>query len=170
MKLLRALATFHDRLSRGSFIAAAGILAIMTAAYCYEVVARYFFNAPTVWASPLVSYGLCATIFLALPDLTRRSMQVSIDLHDRFVSLEFGARLLRTMQFISGVACFFAGWITAAQTWSEHQLGVWTNTYWSIPKWWLFILIPYGMFSGGIYFFRQAFGETTAPRREAISS
>ena len=170
MTILRALATFHDRLSRGSFIVASGILAIMTAAYCYEVVSRYFFNAPTVWASPLVSYGLCATIFLALPDLTRRAMQVSIDLQDRFVSPAVGAKLLRTMQFISGVTCFFGGWITATQTWSEYTFGVWTNTYWSIPKWWLFILIPYGMFSGGIYFFRQAFGETTAPRQGAIPS
>jgi C4-dicarboxylate transporter DctQ subunit len=168
--LLRTLATAHDRLSRGSFIAAAGILAIMTAAYCYEVVSRYFFNAPTIWASPLVSYGLCATIFLALPDLTRRGMQVAIDLQDRFVSPEFAVWLLRAMQFISGLACFLAAWITAAQAWSEYQMGVTTNTYLPIPKWWLFILIPYGLFSGGIYFFRQAFGATTAPRPEAISS
>ena len=84
--MLRALAAIQDGVSRTGFILAACFLAFICVAYCYEVVSRYFFNAPTIWANPLVSYALCLTIFLALPDLVRRGLQVSIDLHEAWAS------------------------------------------------------------------------------------
>lgn len=157
--MLRRVAVFQDRLSRAGFILAACVLAFISIAYCYEVVSRYFFNAPTIWASPLVSYALCLTIFLALPDLVRRGLQVSIDLHESWLSPAQLALLLRLTGFVAAIACLTAAWITAAQCWSEYRLGVQTNTYLPIPKWWLFVFIPYGFLSGGIYFLRQAFGE-----------
>jgi TRAP-type C4-dicarboxylate transport system permease small subunit len=162
MTVVKALGAIHDHISRASFAVAAIVLTIMTSAYCFEVVSRYFFNKPTVWASPLVSYGLCASIFLAMPDLTRRSAHVAVDLYEQLISPEVGRVLLRLMQLVSGLACFFAAWITGTQTWSEYVFEVWTNTYWPIPKWWLFILIPYGMISSGLYFIRQACGEEIA--------
>src|SRR4051812_16959560 len=150
--MLRRLAAFQDALSRAGFMLAAGILAFISAAYCYEVVSRYFFNAPTIWASPMVSYGLCLTIFLALPDLARRGLQISIDLHEAWASPRLLARLLRLTNFIAGVFCVTAAWIAGQQAWSEYAFGVLTNTYLPIPKWWLFVFIPYGFLSGGIFF------------------
>src|SRR5581483_2347546 len=134
MRVLRALAYIHDRLSRTGFILAACILAFISVAYCYEVVSRYFFNAPTIWASPLVSYALCLTIFLALPDLTRRGLQISIDLHEAWASPAAIELLLRLTRLVAGIFCLVAAWITAEQAWSEYSLGVWTNTYLPIPK------------------------------------
>ena len=158
-KTLRGLAAIQDGVSRAGFSLAGCILGFISAAYCYEVVSRYFFNAPTIWASPLVSYALCLTIFLALPDLVRRGLQVSIDLHEAWASPAQIAALLRLTRSVAGIACLAAAWITAAQAWSEYSLGVLTNTYVPIPKWWLFVFIPYGFLSGGIYFLRQACGE-----------
>ena len=158
MTVLKSLAAIHDWFSSVCFALAASVLAFISAAYCYEVASRYFFNSPTIWASPFVSYGLCLTIFLALPDLARRGLHVSIDIHESLPAL-FVARLFRVTSFIAGVACLTGAWITGEQTWSEFNLGVWTNTYVPIPKWWLFIFIPYGFLSGGLYFLRQAFGE-----------
>jgi C4-dicarboxylate transporter DctQ subunit len=167
--MLRRLAAIQDGLSRAGFILAGCILAFISAAYCYEVVSRYFFNAPTIWASPLVSYALCLTIFLALPDLARRGLQVSIDLHEAWASPAQLALLLRVTRIVAGIACLAAAWITAAQAWSEYSFGVLTNTYVPIPKWWLFVFIPYGFVSGGIYFLRQAFGETPHSSAEGAS-
>jgi C4-dicarboxylate transporter DctQ subunit len=158
-KLLRGFAAIQDALSRAGFVLAASILAFITAAYCYEVVSRYFFNAPTIWASPLVSYALCLTIFLALPELARRGLQVSIDLHEAWLSPAQIQALLRATRLVAGIVCLAAAWITAEQAWSEYSMGVLTNTYLPIPKWWLFVFIPYGFLSGGVYFLRQAFGE-----------
>lgn len=167
MRVLKGLAAIHDGLSRFGFALAACVLAFISAAYCYEVASRYFFGAPTIWASPLVSYGLCLTIFLALPDLTRRGLHVSIDIHESLPP-NFVAKLFRVTSFIAGVACLAGGWITAEQAWSEFNFGVWTNTYVPIPKWWLFIFIPYGFLSGGLYFLRQAFGEPVHKTEENV--
>jgi TRAP-type C4-dicarboxylate transport system permease small subunit len=166
--IMKGLATVHDRLSRLSFILAACVLAFISAAYCYEVISRYFFNAPTIWASPMVSYGLCLTIFLALPDLTRRGLHVSVDLHEAWISPTTSVRLMRATRLVAAAFCLLGAWITAEQAWSEFRFGVWTNTYLPIPKWWLFVFIPYGLLSGGLYFLRQAFGETVHPVEEPI--
>jgi TRAP-type C4-dicarboxylate transport system permease small subunit len=168
MAMLRSLARIQDGLSRMGFILAACILAFISAAYCYEVISRYFFNAPTIWASPLVSYALCLTIFLALPDLARRGLQISIDLHEAWASPAVIETLLRLTRLAAGMSCLAAAWITAEQAWSEYSFGVWTNTYMPIPKWWLFVFIPYGLVSAGIYFLRQAFGEAPHASEEAI--
>src|SRR5438132_8742268 len=166
--MIRRLAVIHDFLSRAGLILAACILAFISAAYCYEVVSRYFFNAPTIWASPLVSYGLCLTIFLALPDLARRGLQVSIDLHEAWASPAQIEALLRLTRFLAGIICLAAAWITGQQAWSEYSVGVLTNTYVPIPKWWLFVFIPYGFLSGGVYFLRQAFGEAPHSSVETV--
>lgn len=80
-RLLRGLGKLHDLLSRLMFMAALVILSIMIVAYCYGGISL-FFEPPTIWASPLVSYGLCASIFLALPDLTRQSAHITVDLSE----------------------------------------------------------------------------------------
>lgn len=167
MTFLGKLKIGHDWISRASFLVAAFVLAFISVAYCYEVVSRYFFNAPTVWANPLVSYGLCLTIFLALPDMTRRGMHVSVDLHEPWLSPETTAKLLRATSLIAAGACFLAAWITGEQAWEDFTLEVFTNSYVPIPKWWLFIVIPYGLLSGGLYFLRQSFGEAAHPSEEA---
>lgn len=159
MKIVNALKVVHDGLSRAGFLLAALVLAFISVAYCYEVVSRYFFNAPTVWASPLVSYSLCLTIFLALPDMTRCGLHVSVDLHQAWFTPQTTAVLLRLTNLVAACCCFLAAWITGEQTFEDFNFGVWTNTYVPIPKWWLFIVIPYGLLSGGIYFLRQACGE-----------
>jgi TRAP-type C4-dicarboxylate transport system permease small subunit len=164
--ILRRLASIQDKISRTGFILATCILAFISVAYCYEVVSRYFFNAPTIWASPLVSYALCLTIFLSLPDLARRGLQISIDLHEEWASPAVIRALLRLTRLVAGISCLTAAWITGRQTWSEYALGVWTNTYMPIPKWWLFIFIPYGLLSAGFYFLRQASGEISHASEE----
>jgi hypothetical protein len=67
------------------------------------------------------------------------------------------------------VSCLAAAWITGEQAWSEFTVGVWTNTYVPIPKWWLFVFIPYGLLSGGIYFLRQAAGEKPHASEEEVA-
>ena len=74
---MRRLGALHDALTQATFAAAALCTVAIAVCYCYEVVARYFFNAPTEWATPFVTYGLCAMIFLALPQLTRGNTCVS---------------------------------------------------------------------------------------------
>ena len=73
------------------------------------------------------------------------------------------------MRLVAAAVCLAAAWMTAEQAWSEFLLGVKTNTYVPIPKWWLFIFIPYGFLSAGIYFLRQGFGEAPHATAESAS-
>ena len=48
-----------------------------------------------------------------------------------------------------------ATWITGTETWRQYAQGVWTLSALPIPKWWVSILIPYGMLSSALHFLRQ---------------
>lgn len=165
---LSIVCTLHDRLTTAGFMLAGGALGIMAVAYCYEVAARYFFGAPTVWASPLVSYVLCAMIFLALPELTRRSLHIVINLLDGHLSENVLRNLDRIVKILAIIACLAVAWIGLVAAIKEYNMGIYTNAYVAIPKWWLTALVPYGMTGSALYFLRQLFGEE-APAEELMS-
>ena len=60
---LQRLRRAHDALTTASFQLAVVCLAVIVVAYCYEVVARYAFNSPTIWSFD-VTYMLYGTIFM----------------------------------------------------------------------------------------------------------
>ena len=67
-----------------------------------------------------------------------------------------GVRLLRYLiGALAVAACLAATWITGTETWRQYAQGVWTLSALPIPKWWVSILIPYGMLSSALHFLRQ---------------
>jgi TRAP-type C4-dicarboxylate transport system permease small subunit len=149
------LARAHDTLTHASFVVATGCLAVIVCAYCYEVVARYFFNAPTIWAAPLVSYMLCAVVFLAAPELTRKNSHIVINVLLDAMSRRHVAFLQRLITLASAATCFFAAWLVGTTAVSQYQQGIETILTWAIPKWPLSTLIAYGFLSSGLYFLRR---------------
>ena len=142
-------------MTKAGFAAAAALVGVIAVAYCYEVVARYFFFAPTDWSYALVSYVMCAVIFLAMPEQTRRRAQIAINLllEGSTPRARPDAAALRAA--VRCVACLTGGWLTADETWRQYVQGITTISAWPVPKWWVSIFIPYGMFSSAIYFLRQ---------------
>ena len=151
----RKLASLHDALTSASFAGAAALLAAIAFSFCYEVAARYFFAAPTSWANAFVSYLLCAAIFLAVPELTRRHAHVAINLLLDRLSPDRAALLNRVIRAASAVACLLATWISANATLEQINLGIDTISSYPIPKWLVSIFIPYGMLSSSLYFLRE---------------
>ncbi len=149
------LAAGHDALTRAGFVGAAVCLAAIVGAYCYEVVARYFLSAPTVWANALVSYALCAMVFLAMPELSRQKAHIVLNLLPDRLSPQRAASLQRVIRFVAVAACLFAAWFSADATISQYAQGIETMSAWPIPKWPLSMVIPYGMLSTSLYFLRQ---------------
>jgi TRAP-type C4-dicarboxylate transport system permease small subunit len=164
----RKLASLHDAITVASFSAAAAVLGAIAFSFCYEVAARYFFGAPTSWANAFVSYFLCAAIFLAVPELTRRRAHIAINLLiDRLSPA--GAAVLNAIIHLAGAAaCFLATWITANSTLDQYFLGIDTISTYPIPKWWVSIFIPYGMLSSGLYFVRDLLNDGTRPSTASI--
>jgi TRAP-type C4-dicarboxylate transport system permease small subunit len=157
--LWRKLAELHDAVTSASFAASAYVLAGIAFSFCYEVAARYFFAAPTSWANALVSYMLCAAIFLAVPELTRRRAHVSINLLVDRLSPPHALMLNRLIRGAGAAACLLATWITANATLDQISLGIETISAYPVPKWWVSIFIPYGMLSSGLYFLRDLLGD-----------
>ncbi len=157
------LAAAHDAVTGAGFAGAALCTALIAVSFCYEVVSRYFFNAPTEWATPLVSYSLLAIIFLAMPELTRRAAHIAINLLlDRMRGTS--ARVLHAaIRAAAASACLLAAWFSADATLGQFGQGVWTNPPLAVPKWVLSAVIPYGMLSAGIYFLRQLFSGELPP-------
>lgn len=159
--LWRKLAALHDAITAASFAGAAALLGAIAFSFCYEVAARYLFSAPTSWANAFVSYLLCAAIFLAVPELTRRHSHVAISLLlDRLPPAP--ASVLRHIIRVAGAAaCLLATWITASATLDQFFLGVDTISTYPVPKWCVSIFIPYGMLSSGLYFLRGLLSDDT---------
>jgi TRAP-type C4-dicarboxylate transport system permease small subunit len=156
------LAAAHDAVTRAGFLGAAGCLVVLSCAYFYEVVARYFFGAPTFWASALVSYALCAMVFMAMPELTRQRIHIVINMLLDWLSPAKANRLRRVLSLAAGAVCMLAAWFSVDATISQYQQGIQTLAAWPIDKWTVSSFIVYGMLSTSIYFLRQAAGEKLA--------
>jgi TRAP-type C4-dicarboxylate transport system permease small subunit len=158
--LFRRLAHLHDAVTSATFAAAAAVLAAIAVSFCYEVAARYFFGAPTSWANAFVSYFLCAAIFLAIPELTRRRAHVAINLLIDRLGAGGAIQLNRLVRLAGAAACLLAAWFTGNATLDQFYLGIDTISAYPVPKWWVSIFIPYGMLSSGLYFLRDLLSDS----------
>jgi TRAP-type C4-dicarboxylate transport system permease small subunit len=164
--MISALRRLHDRITTAGFAGAALCVAIITGAFWYEVVSRYFFSAPTTWAYDLASFVLCPMIFLAIPEMTRRRAHVAVSYLADGMPPHARARLTTAVLLAAALVCFAAAWIAGSETWRQYVRGVETITAVPIRKWWVSIFIPYGLMSSGLYFLRQFAGDTAVPLTE----
>lgn len=163
------LARLHDRITSLGFALAAVALAAIVVSFCFEVVARYFFAAPTEWASPLVSYSLVAMIFLAMPELTRRAAHIAINILLDRARGGTGRALHFLIRFVAAAACLLAAWFTGTESLNQFNMGVWTSPPFALPKWVVSMFVPYGMLSAGIYFVRQLWDGAPAASPEGFA-
>jgi TRAP-type C4-dicarboxylate transport system permease small subunit len=157
----RSLARFHDAATAASFALAACVLGAIAFSFCYEVAARYFFSAPTSWANAFVAYLLCAAIFLAVPELTRRRAHVAINLLLDHLAPQRAAILNRAIRVAGAAACLLAAWFTGNATLDQFHQGIDTISAYPVPKWWVSVFIPYGMLSSGVHFLRDVVSDDT---------
>jgi TRAP-type C4-dicarboxylate transport system permease small subunit len=163
------LSAAHDAVTRAGFHGAAACLVVITCAYFYEVIARYFFGAPTSWSSALVSYALCGMVFMAMPELSRQRIHIVINMLLDWLSPAKANRLRRVLSLAAGAVCLLAAWFSFDATVSQYQQGIQTLAAWPIEKWSVSSFIVYGMLSTSIYFLRQAAGEKLADAEAATS-
>lgn len=164
------LARLHDRITSIGFALAALALAVIVTSFCFEVVARYFFSAPTEWASPLVSYSLVVMIFLAMPELTRRAAHIAINILLDRVHGGTGRALHFLIRLVAAASCLLAAWFTGTETLNQFNMGVWTSPPFALPKWVVSMFVPYGMLSAGIYFVRQLLSGAPPGNPEGVAA
>src|SRR5262245_51212263 len=158
-RMLRRLGQLHDGLTLAGFGLAAALVGVIAAAFCYEVVVRYFFSAPTSWTYDLGCYLLAAVIFLSVPEMSRRGAHIHVNLVLDTLPPRRALLLRTVIGLLAAAACLAAAWITANETWRQYVQSVWTLSAVPVPKWWVSILIPYGFLNSALHFLRRLGGE-----------
>jgi C4-dicarboxylate transporter DctQ subunit len=131
-----------DRLSDGLGRLSAWLFFLTGALITYDVVARYFFNAPTIWASEISQMLLIWGTFLGMAALLRRRQHIRITmllalLGPRALAFAESFSLLFIAVFSGAVAWY--GWGIALDS---LERGRTAGTLLNLPNWWTEIIIP----------------------------
>ncbi len=152
--IFERLCTVHDTVTRvAADLAAIGLILIVVF-YVYEVVTRYFFDSPTAWVSDFVSYGLCASVFLALPTVTKAKGHVAVTILVDQVPEKI-ADTIHVIISIIGFACLmFAAYVSAQENLRQYTKNIETLATVAIPQWWVSGFITLGLALSALYMLR----------------
>lgn len=156
--MLEALAKAHDELTKIGFHLSKFCLVVIVGAYTYETVARYFFSAPTWWSNEVVGYALCISVFLGMPELTRRKGHIAITFTLETLPPGAALKLSFVLNLISALVCLLVAWVSLEANIHQIANDVMLVRVKPIPKIWISAWITYGFFSSAIYFLRSLAG------------
>ena len=129
-------------------------LGLIVSAYTYEVVARYFFSAPTWWSAELVAYLLCIMALTMMPYVTATNAHVAVtiflDLLDERKKV-WGQRII---WFVGFAACAAMAWFAGSETLRQFSRNIQMMAAHPIPKWWVSIWIVIGFGLSALAFLR----------------
>jgi len=110
----------------------------------YEVIARYVFNAPTIWAAELSQLLMMIGVFIALAGTLHGRDHISIEiLH---AALPEWARKLADTFVLLFIAAFAAivTWWGFLIAWDSFVGSRSTGTMLNLPNWWSEVFVPFG--------------------------
>ncbi len=168
--MLGRLGRGYDRLIDAMAVVAGAGMALMALWITYEVITRYFFNNPTVWATDLSEYMLLYGTFLAGPWLVREDGHITIDL--------LLTRLTPRQRHVLGaVSALIGAAVMAVLCWQglEATLDAFTRGQmiaktWRVPRAAVWAVIPFGSFFLVVEFIRAAVRSVHASRDELALS
>ena len=137
MSLINQLSEFFGKLAAWMFF-------IIAAMITYEVVARYVFLAPTIWAEEMSQFFQIWATYLAAAYVLKNRKLISIDTVVSRFSLKvqwfFDLFSLSVVALFSIVAVYYGSLIVIESV----QVGRSTSTMMSVPKWMTESAIPIG--------------------------
>ena len=124
-----------------------GVLAFfVAAAIVYEVVVRYFFNRPTVWANESTIFAACAIYMLAGGWAILEDRHVRIDVfYHRFSDRKRAAVDCLTYPFFALYIVVML-WASFNYTWESIRVGETTMSPWNPPIYPMKIFMTVGLF------------------------
>lgn len=118
----------------------------------YEVLARYLFNAPTIWAQELSQLLFLWATFLGISRALKRGQHIRISAIETLLSKSAIHRFrLLSLVFIA-LLCLLVVYYGSTIFWDSFVRGRSTGTMLNIPNWWSEAVIPAGF---GILFFQS---------------
>lgn len=145
----------HDRLTDLGFQLGKLCLAIILVAYCYEVVARYLFNAPTWWADEAVSYSLCIGCFLMMPHVTRDKGHVAVTFLLEMIPPHRAKPAHWAIYLVGFVVCAAAFWINLDENIRQVVNDVHMMKVKPFPKYYISVFITFGFGMSALHYLRM---------------
>ena len=136
--------TLFDRILIVGSILAGVMLFFMMLSVCYDVIARYAFNAPTVWADEISSIFLLFLPFFAGAWILKKDGHVKMDLVLNYMSPR--KRLLLSIISFIVISLVCAAFVVYGfkVTWNMFEIGYKTDTNLRLFKWPIISVIPLG--------------------------
>jgi C4-dicarboxylate transporter, DctQ subunit len=136
------------------------LIALATATYVAEIVARYFFRAPLNFSSDFGVYALCLSVFLALPAVTMERRHIAIAFIMQMLPPRARPHYNLVLLAVAAVVLVVVGYFVAMEAVRQFNQNTLTSMALQIPRWWLTTVACYGLLSAAIHF-------VTPPHRES---
>ncbi len=135
----------------------AGLLVVAVAlSVLYEVVARYFFNSPTIWAVDFTEYSLVYITFLGTPWVLRDHAHTRVELVVERLRPRLRLVLGMLVSLAAATGAVVMAWEGAWETWESYLGGHAELKAWRVYRWPLILPICVGSFLLVVEFLRQA--------------
>ena len=122
------------------------LIIFMVLILVYEVVLRYIFNSPTLWAHETSEYFFGVHFFLGGAYALRHAAHVNVEV----IYSRFSPRVRAILDIITSVffflICAVLLWKGGAMAWTSLMKLEHTNTVWAPPLYPLKMMVPIGAF------------------------
>lgn len=154
---MKALVVLYDRLLAGLALVAAVAFGAVAFIIVYEVSARWLGFRPPVWPEAISEYTMLYATLLGAPWILNRAEHVQVTTLVAMFPRTSRAALARVMSGIGMVVCLVVAWYGLQVTLNAQGLEI---RSFEMPKWLLYVPVPFGFFLLAIEFFRHTLGGT----------
>lgn len=154
LTILKGMVSTLDYVTRLSSYVSGLALAAIFILTLNEVCMRYFFNAPTSWASDVNQWFFALAVILVIPEIARTNGHIAITVLIERLSHRKKIVAERVLAITSFLMCLAAFYITGMETLRQFNTGIETIWVSPIPKWWISVAIPFGLLLTAIQFLR----------------
>lgn len=146
MKMIDRGGKAFDRVLDILAVCASVLVFFIMCSVCFEVVSRYFYNAPTTWVVEISSIILLFTPFLVGAWVLRNDGHVKMDLILEQFSKKNQALIKTITSVMAAVACLILVYYGTKLAWDFYKTHYFTNTLLRLPKSPILSIIPIGFF------------------------
>lgn len=144
MALLRFTRRVVLGLALAGRVLSSGIVLLMMLTMTYDVIMRYVFHNPTIWAVRLNTTALLAMTVLAVPDLYARGQHISMDLVYARMSSRSRSLAVLVVRITTILVGLTLAWLGTRSTVSAYTSGLYTAGAFQIPMWIIYLQITIG--------------------------
>jgi TRAP-type C4-dicarboxylate transport system permease small subunit len=153
----RLLSKAFDKILTVTAYTSGIIIVLLMLSMCYEVVLRYFFDAPTKWAADFSGYMQYVLVLLGAAWVLKIDAHTKIDILLLFFSPKTRTVINIVTSLFALVACALFLWKGAEATWDAYQRGDFLYREVELPLAPLYAVIPFAFLLVCIEFGRKMY-------------